>query len=268
MRSALTKRLTYRQIVAVLLLSFAGCDSENDRLVEETFERVYTIQPTADVSIQNRDGAVLVYGSNTNELQVHATKKAYSRTRLKEIAMDVSVQPTSVTINVNLPPKPRWALFDRSGTVDCTIVVPAAANISALRLDAGEVLVDGMRGRSVHAWLGDGRVLAHNCFADVDLALQRGTLGISYDWWESGTFSVQANVVRGNAWAFLPSNAAFHLVAETMHGKVASDFDAAPVARAPSAGPDKIDALVHGGGQTVIKVRTENGDVKIVEANP
>jgi len=267
-RSPLTKTPKFRQIAVVLLLSLAGCGPESDRVLEETFERLCTIQPNTDISIQNGDGAVLVYGSNTNEMQVHATKKAYSRTRLKEIAVDVSVQPTSVSIKVKLPHKPTWALFDRSGTVDCTIVVPAAANISALRLDAGEALVDGMRGRSVHAWLGDGRVLAHNCFADVDLALQRGTLGISYDWWESGTFSVQANVVRGNAWAFLPSNAAFHLVAETMHGKVASDFDAAPVARAPSAGPDKIDALVHGGGQTVIRVRTENGDVKIVEANP
>jgi hypothetical protein len=199
-------------------------------------------------------------------MRVHATKKAYSRMRLKRIAVDLSVQPTSVTINVNFPPKPKWALFDRSGTVECTIVVPATANISALRLNAGEVFVDGMRGRSVHAWLRDGRMLAHNCFADVDLALQRGNLAISYDWWESGTFSVQANIERGNAWAFLPSNAAFRLIAETAHGRIANDFDDTRVAR--SAGVAKIDTLVHDGRHAAIKVRTANGDVKIVEANP
>src|SRR5262245_54515714 len=145
-------------------------------------------------------------------MRVHATKKAYSRMRLKELAIDVSVQPTSVTINVNLPPKPRWALFDRSGTVDYTIVVPATANIPLLHLDAGEVLIDGMRGRNLHARLRDGRMFAHNCFTNIDLALQRGNLAISYDWWEPGEFSVQANIARGNTWAFLPSNAAFHLV--------------------------------------------------------
>jgi hypothetical protein len=248
-------------------LSLAGCSSESDRVLEETFERLYTIQPNTDISIQNGDGAVLVYGSNTNEMRVQATKKAYSRTRLKEIAVDVSVQPTSVSIKVKLPPKATWALFDRSGTVDCTIVVPATTNISQLRLDAGEVFVDGMRGRSLRAWLGDGRMFAHNCFADVDLALQRGNLTISYDWWEHGTFSVQANVARGNAWTFLPSDAAFRLIAETLHGKLASDFDDTAVQTAP-AGAEKIDTLVHGGGKAAIKVRTANGEIKIVEANP
>ena len=267
MRSPLTKAPKFRQIIAVLLLSLAGCGSESDRVLEETFDRVYTIQPNTDISIQNGEGAVLVYGSNTNEMQVHATKKAYSRTRLKEIAIDVSVQPTSVSIKVRLPPKPTWALFDRSGTVDCTIVVPATTNISQLRLDAGEVFVDGMRGRSLRAWLGDGRMFAHNCFADVDLALQRGNLTISYDWWEHGTFSVQANVARGNAWAFLPSDAAFRLVAETLYGKLASDFDDTAAQTAP-AGAEKIDTLVHGGGKAAIQVRTANGEIKIVEANP
>jgi hypothetical protein len=266
-RSPLTKAPKLRQIVAVLLLSLASCDSKSDRVLEETFERLYTIQPNMDISIQNGDGAILVYGSNTNEMQVHATKKGYSRTRLKEIAIDVSVQPTSVSIKVRLPPKPTWALFDRSGTVDCTIVVPATTNISQLRLGAGEVFVDGMRGPSVHAQLGDGRMVAHNCFTDIDLALQRGNLTISYDWWEHGTFSVQANVARGNTWAFLPSDAAFSLVAETLHGKLASDFDDTAAQTAP-AGAEKIETLVHGGGHAAIKVRTANGDIKIVDANP
>jgi hypothetical protein len=267
-QSLLTKAPKFRQIVAVLLLSLGGCGSESDPVLEETFDQLYTVQANADISIQNGDGAVLVYGSNTSEIQIHATKKAYTRKRLNQIAIDVSVQPRSVSINVKLPPRQKWALFDQSGTVECTIVVPATANISLLRLDAGEVLVDGMHGQSVHAWLGDGRMLAHNCFADSELALQSGNLSISYDWWDPGRFTIQADIGRGNAWAFFPSNAAFHLMAETAHGRVASDFDDAPVAPAASAGAEKIDTLVNGGGQTAIKVRTANGDVKIVEANP
>lgn len=268
MRSLLTKRRNYRQIVPVLLLSLAGCGSDSDRVLEETFERLYTVQPTADISVQNRDGAVLVYGANTNEMQVHATKKAYSRTRLKEIAIDVSVRPHSVSINVKLPPKPRLALFDRSGTVDCTIVVPATANISLLRLNAGEVFVDGMHGRSVHARLGDGRMFAHNCFSDTDLVLRRGNLTISYDWWEHGPFSVWANIAQGDAWAFLPGDATFHLAAETAYGRIDNDFDDLPVARSAFAGPAKIDMLVHGGGKAGFKMRTASGDIKIMEANP
>jgi hypothetical protein len=267
-RPSLIKQRNVQQLVAVLLLALAGCGSDSDRVLEEIFERVYTIEPTADISIQNRDGAVLIYGSNTNEMQVHATTKAYGRARLKQIAINVSVQPTSVSISTKNPPKPKWALFDRSGTVEYTIVVPATANISQLRLDAGEAHVDGMRGPSVHAWLGDGRMFAHNCFTDIDLALQRGNLTISYDWWERGTLSVQANLAQGNAWAFLPSDAAFHLIAETAYGRIGNDFDNPAVARPTSAKAAKIDMLVQDGGQAAIKMRTANGDIKIVEANP
>jgi hypothetical protein len=267
-RSPLSKAPKVQRLVALLLLLFAGCNSESDPVLEETFEQLYTVQPDTNLSIQNGDGAVLVYGSNINEIQVHATKKAYSRMKLKEIAINVSVQPTSVSINVKIPPKPRWALFDRSGTVDCTIVVPATTNISQLRLNAGEVLVDGMRGRSLHATLGDGRMIVHNCFTDTDLALQRGNLTVSYEWWEHGTFSVQANITQGNAWAFLPSEAAFHLVAETANGRIANDFDDPPVARPTSAGATKIDMLARGGGKAAIKMRTADGDIKIMEENP
>jgi hypothetical protein len=267
-RSPLTKRRNLRQLALVLLLSLAGCGSESEPVLEETFERLYTVQPNTDISIQNHDGAVLVYGANTNELQVRATKKAYSRMRLKEIAIDVSVQSTTISIDTKFPPRPRWALFDRSGTVDYTIVLPATASISQLRLVAGEVLVDGMHGPSVHTWLGDGRMLAHNCFTKIDLALQRGNLTLSYDWWEHGTFSVHANIAQGNAWAFLPSASAFNLVAETAHGRIDNDFDNRPVQRTASTAAAKIDMAVNGGGQAAIKMRAADGDIKIVEANP
>lgn len=237
-------------------------------MLEETFERVYPVQPNANISIQNRYGAVLIYGSNTNEMEIRATKKAYRQERLQEIEFDVSVQSISASIKVMVPPKRTWALFDHSGTVDCTVVIPASANISMVRLDAGEVFLDGMRGRNVHAWLGDGRMFAHNCFSDVDLALQRGNLSISYDWWESGRFSVQANIARGNTWAFLPTTAAFRLIAQTTYGKIGNDFDNPPIARPTFAKAAKVDMLVHGGGNAAIKVRTTNGDIRIMEANP
>jgi len=237
-------------------------------VLEETFERFYAIPPAAKIAINNGDGAVLLYGSDGNDMRVRAVKKAYSRERLSQIAIEISVRPNVVSVRTKFAPQPKCALFDRSGTVDYAIVVPATAEISTLRLNAGEVIVDGMRGRSVHAWLGDGRMFAHNCFANVDLALQRGNLAISYDWWEQGTFLVHANIARGDAWAFLPSDAAFHLVAEAVHGKLASDFENTPGARAASAGARKIETFVHGGGQASINVRAANGDIKIVATHP
>ena len=268
MRSAPTKKRNVRQIVAVLLLSLAGCGSESDRVLEETFEHLYTVEPTANITVQNGDGAIFVYGSNTNEVQVRAVKKAYRRARLSQITIDVSTKPGSVSITTKFPPRPKWGLFDRSGTVDYTVVVPATANILGLDLDAGEILVDGMRGATTHARLGEGRMFARNCFTNLNLGIRRGNLILSYDWWEKSTFTAEANLAQGNAWAYLPVGGAFHLLAKAVHGEIFNDFESRAVAESAAAKGMKVDALVNGGGEATIKVRVREGNIKIVEASP
>jgi hypothetical protein len=200
-------------------------------------------------------------------MQVHAVKKAYQRERLTQIAIDVSVKPGSVAITTQFPPKPKWALSDRSATVDYTIVVPATANISQLDLDAGEVLVDGMHGPTTRARLGEGRIFARNCFTNLDLAMRRGTVIVSYDWWEGGKFSAQADIAQGNIWAYIPGDAAFHLLAKATHGKIASDFTNITIAEPASAAGMKIDTVVNGGGEATVKIRAAEGNIEIVEAD-
>jgi hypothetical protein len=248
------------------LSALAGCGSGAHRLLEETFERTYRIEPSANITLINGDGAVFVYGSNTSEMRLQAIKRAYTRERLKQIAVNVSIQPGSVSINTKLPPKPKWALFDRSGTVDYTVVVPATVSLARLELGGGEVLVDGMRGRKAHARLGNGRMFAHNCFGNVALALDRGTLTLGYDWWEPGKFVIQANIGDGNAWAFLPIDVVCHLVAETGHGKIGNDF-AEPVQRGAKE-IAKTDMLMHGGGEAAVTIRAKNGNIRIMKASP
>jgi len=255
-------------ILGALLISLGGCNSAIDRVLEESFERLYTIEPTANITLQNGDGAVLVYGSNVNEIQVDAVKKAYSRARLTQIAIDVTTKPGSVSITTKFPPKPKWGFFDRSGTVDYTIVVPATATISGLELDVGEIVLDGMRGSMTRARLGEGHMFTHNCFTNLDLAVRRGNLIVSYDWWEESRFSAEANVAEGNAWIYLPGDAAFHLLAKAAQGKIGNDFESAVVAESAAAAGTKADTLVHGGDDVRIDIRVADGNIKIVKANP
>ena len=252
---------------AALLVLLTGCGSMDNRVLEEVVEQVYPVDASANISIHNRDGAVLVYGSDANEMRVRSIKKAYSRERLNQIAIDISTKPGAVSVITNFPPQPKWALSDRSGTVDYTIVVPETASISALDLNAGEVFLDSLRGE-VRARLNDGRIFARNCFANLDLAAKRGTLTLSYDWWEQEEFSAQANVGQGNAWVFLPTEATFHLIAHSAHGKIANDFNDLPVSANSSGEGMKIDQIVNGGGSATIEVRVEKGNIKIAEANP
>jgi len=245
-----------------------GCGSGNNRVLEEVSEKVYMVEPSANISIHNYDGAILVYGSDVNEVRVRSLKKAYSHERLNQIAIDVSTKPGAVSITAKVPPQPKWAFLDHSGTVDWTIVVPATASISALDLNAGEVLLDSMHGREVHARLGDGRIFARNCFTNLNLTMNRGTLTVGYDWWEQEEFSTHVNVGQGHAWVFLPSAARFHLLARAVHGKIANDFNNIPLTANSSAREMNIDQIIDGGGAATINVRVEKGDIKIAEANP
>src|SRR5262249_25517417 len=150
---------------------------------------------------------------------------------------------------------PKWAFSDHSGTVDCTVVVPATANISALDLNAGEVLLDSMRGRELHTRLGDGRIFVRNCFTDLDLTMKRGTLTLSYDCREEEKFSAHARVAQGNAWVFLPTDASFHLLAHATHGKIANDFNDVPLTAKSSPREMKIDQIINGGGSATINIQ-------------
>jgi hypothetical protein len=255
-------------IVLVLLMLLSGCGSGNNRVLEEVSEKVYSVEPDANISIHNQDGAILVYGSDVNEVRVRSLKKAYSHERLNQIAIDVSTKPGAVSVTAKFPSRPKWNFRDHSGTVDFTIVVPATASISALDLNAGEVVMDSMRGRELRARLNDGRTFVRNCFTNLDLTTNRGTLTLSYDWWEEGNFSARVNVGQGNASGFFPTDARFHLLARAVHGKIANDFNNIPVSANSSASEMKIDQIVNGGGSTTIDVRVEKGDIKIAEANP
>ncbi len=266
MRSATINRQSFRLILAVLLLSLTSCGPATNRALEETFEQFYTVEPAANITIKNGDGVVRVYGSSANEMRVQAIKRAYTPERLKQIMVNVSVQPGSVSIETNFPPKPTWALFDRSGTVEYTILVPQTAKISRLESGNGEVLVEGMRGPTVHARLGSGQMFGHNCFSNVVFAMGRGTVTLHYDWWEPGKFSIRADVVDGNARAFFPSGAAFRLIVETLHGKIANDF--AEKDKRGSEDTAKLDMLVDGGGDSVIKLQAKEGNIKVVRTNP
>ena len=255
-------------IVVTLLLSLNACGSADDRLLEENTENVYPVEPDAKITIQNGDGTVTIYGSDVNEIRVQAIKKAYSRDRLNQITIEVSGPPGNVTIVTKFPPQPTWVLSDRSGTVDYTITVPATASISALDLHTGEIRLEAVHGREIRARLGDGRIFVRNCFTNLDLTMNRGTLTLSYDWWEDETFAAQVRMNQGNAWLWVPDDAAFHLFSEVKRGRIANDFNDLSMFNNPGAPVTKIDQIVNGGGIATINIRVDDGKIRIGEANP
>lgn len=251
---------------AILACLLTACPPRGDQPLEETIERTYPVDPNATLSIKNRDGSIRVYGAETHEIRIEAIKKAYKAERLKAISVDVIANRNSISIDTVYPADSAAGFSDRSGTVDYVIVVPQALRISKLELANGEVLLEEMRSDDVHAALGNGRLFAHNCFGNLDLDLKTGNLALVYEWWEEAEFSVRCSVEDGNVFAYIPSDAAFHLVAHTGTGKVGNDF--AEKGHRHAELENKTDMIVGGDTKTLFQFETQDGNIKISEHNP
>ena len=249
---------------AALLLT--GCGSGIDRTLEEIVDQTYQIEPDASVRIKNTDGSIRIYGAQTGEIKIQAVKKAYRRDRLDKISVNISAQPASVSIDTSYPPRPKWGFSDRSGTVDYTIVMPSSCSLAQVELVNGELLVEGMRGQDVHASLISGRMLEHNCFGDLHVMVGSGGLDVAYDWWELRKFAIDAKIINGNARAFIPGDASFHLVAATSNGKIASEFSEKENRQGDF--PQKIDTIIGADSGADLTIEAVNGNIRIAEANP
>ncbi|HEY6071656.1 MAG TPA: hypothetical protein VIU85_09805 [Chthoniobacterales bacterium] len=255
-------------VYASLAFLGGGCRQAADGTLEEMIDNRYPIEPTATLNISNRDGSIRVYGAggDTREVRVNAVKRAYSAERLKAISIQISAKPDSITINTVYPDDPRTGFSDRSGTVDYVIVVPQRMRISELKLENGEVLLEEIRSGEAHAYLGNGRLFAHNCFGNLDLHLKTGNLAIVYEWWEEEEFSIRSTIEDGNAFAYLPSDASFHLIASTATGQIGNDFETQQNRHAEPV--RKIDMMVGDGEKTTFQFENQDGNIKISEHNP
>ena len=200
------------------------------------------------------------------EVRIETLKKAYTPERLKAISIQVTIQRNSISIDTIYPKVAGGEFADRSGTVDYVIVVPQNIRIAKLELSNGEVLLEEIRSPEAHAQLGIGRLFVHNCFGNLDIGVKTGNLALVYEWWEQQDFVIRGEVEDGNAFAYLPSEAQFHLTARAVTGKISNDFEEMTQRRAEST--NQIDMLVGGTEKPKIEIEAQDGNIRIAEHNP
>jgi hypothetical protein len=229
--------------------------------LEEIVDQKYNVDADATLTVQNIDGSISVYAADKPEIRIQAIKKAYDAERLRGIVVDVKATQNSVAITTSFPPR-KNALSDRSGTVDYIIVVPQTARITDLSLTNGELLVEGLRnGGSARARLVNGWLAGHNCFGDLDLAVETGRLDVAYDWWENREFAIKAFSTRGNVRAIFPSDASLNLSASAVEGRVANGF-----ASTKASAADVIHSVAEVIGpeaQAVVSLEARRGNIRI-----
>src|SRR5207302_6060698 len=150
------------KIALTVLSAFAGALFANSigagEVLEDVVERRFPLDPSGTFSLRAIDGTVEIYGSDSREVKIVATKKAFSLERLNAIAIRVDARHDAVSIETTPPPPRRHHFSDRSGTVEYIINVPQTARIARVELPHGELVIDGMRGPSMAGELGRGQL--------------------------------------------------------------------------------------------------------------
>ena len=230
------------------------------KTLEEITEESYDLSATGTLTIRNQDGRIYLYGSDGSELKVKVIRKAFSQERLDELKVNVSIDGDNAVIETAFPAKPEgWSTSDRSGTVEYLINVPQHCTIRKAELANGEIMIDGMRGPSVEAQVGNGRIHARNCFTSARFTLERGGMEIFYGWWERRAFSLTAEIATGNVRVLIPSDANARIDATTVNGNLQSRF-AKP---GENLGRALDVTLGDEGANAELVLRATNGNVRI-----
>ncbi len=263
-------RICFGFASVAIALYFGGCQQSSDDALEELSDHRYPVESNApSIRVTNRDGSISIYGTggDIREVRVEMVKKAYTPERLKAISTRVVAEGNSISVETAYPSDSGRIFSDRSGTVDYVIIVPEATTISKLELTNGEILIQEVRGKEARAQLGSGRLFIHNCFGSIDAHVKTGNLALVYEWWEQNNdFSIRAGVDDGNAFAYLPEEATFHLVANTGTGKIANDFQEKEQRHTEYT--NHVDLLVGGAAKPTIEMEARDGNVRIAEHNP
>ena len=229
-------------------------------VVDETVQETHQVGPNPTVTIRNTDGRIHVYGSNKNELTIIAWKRAFTKERLAGIKVDAVVNSDSVVIDTIYPPAPEGRLADRSGTVDYTIYVPQYCTLEKAELNNGEILLQDLRGPSAEARVDKGRILVRDCFTRLRVAVGAGGMDVFYRWWETGAFSLLAEIASGNLRLALPADTAARLDAATVSGDIRNRFPK----QEQQGGPVRVLKTTVGNASEVdLKLRSTSGNISI-----
>ena len=251
----------------VMIIAFAGLLIASSlpagEVLEDVVERRFPLDPSGTFSLRAIDGTVEIFGTDSREVKIVAIKKAFSLERLNGIAIRVDARADAVNIETTPPPAPRHRFSDRSGTVEYTINVPQTARIADVELRHGELVIDGMRGTSIAANLGNGQLVTHNCFCDQNIHVNQGGLNVFFDWLEERPFAIEAAIEDGNALARIPTDATFQLHAVTRKGHVSNDFS--PMETHKGGDDSEINEVIGDAPTTKLNFRASEGNIHISE---
>ncbi len=232
------------------------------------------------IDAQTANGQITLEGSDRDGVTVRAWKEVRGRRgAAAEFAEKVEVRAEQVgdelRIFTNHPPAP-WGV---SLAIRYAIEVPRAVDVN-LRTVNSKIKVSGTRG-SIDATTVNGQIALegdagpiraratngtikaeiNTLTDDAEFSTTNGTIGVAVD---RCTGSVAVLTTNGTIALTLPADFAGLLDAEARRGRVHSDFPTPVVGKLKN----QLKGEIGEGGEAVIKLRTQNGSIRLKRQEP
>ena len=216
------------------------------------FRRLYPLQSTGRVVIQNLYGDVRITAWDREQVQVLAIRKAKDARRLDEarIVVDSSYDSFSISTQYGA------ADVDRPASVEYQIMVPRNANLENIKLINGALVISGVAG-PVKASSVNGNIRVEGLEGQADISTVNGqvTAGFSR---LSAENPISLSSVNGPIRLTLPAGSGSNIEARNLSGGI--DSDVGQTWRA--AGGHRMQAGGRKGGAQ-IRVHNVNGGIQI-----
>jgi hypothetical protein len=239
------------RLLALPVLGLLGAGLLHADLVREPFSETHPLKAGARVEVDNTNGEITVQTWDRNEIQITGEKQADNADDLKDLTVEVSATPDSVTVKARRTRDEGWLnLFhwnDREA-VNFKITVPANLGQEDIHTVNGSVSVVGGSG-AVSIRGVNGSIRAADLGGNASISTVNGTVKAQFKAVSPGG-KLAFSSVNGTISVVLPRSADVDARTSTVNGHVSSAFP--------------INSREGGGNPVLVTAHTVNGTIRLM----
>jgi hypothetical protein len=223
------------------------------------FHETFSFESGGSISIDNGDGALVVSGWKSNEVEIRAARRERDGNRIRVYAMkdalpDVRVDKGDGSLNIRTEGQDGG---NDSPVVDYEIHVPDSISFGHIRAGHGDIRISDIYG-SVGLDSGEGDLHIENFSGSLRATLDHGSVDAEVlDLRPADEVRIIAR--QGDIVLRLEVSSTATIEADAPNGTITSDLDLGP--NLPAT---KLSARLGGGGGAVINLSAPSGNIRIL----
>lgn len=231
----------------------------------ERFEQTYPLNPNGRVSVSNVNGSITIETWDKPEVKLEWIKNGDSKESLGEVEIKIDARPESLRVQSNYldwkRPGAGGRVYNRL-TVEYRLIVPQNAVLDEIETVNGTVVIKNAS-NVTKASAVNGEIRATNLRGAATLSTVNGTVEADFDQMQPGS-RISLETVNGTVNLTIPSDANATVKADTVNGKISNDFGL-PVRKGQYVGRDMYGKI--GSGDVQIKLESVNGELSVKRKN-